>query len=177
MCDKLNTYKHKYFANRIYLVDKLFVESNIRLKRFQPCLYPIVEMYLSQEAACRQEQLKQVHSKRESADNERTQHLTEQKELDRLAEEYLKGEDDKEQAKRKQMVAYRQELESQQLEMSETREAAEKREIMQADRNAIFVNTKRDMVVKRKAKEKELLGQNSILCIVHTTPLLVVGLL
>ena len=99
-----------------------------------------------------------MQEKREIAENGRSQQLKEQKELDRLAEEYLKGEDEKEQAKRKNMIEYRLELEGQQLEMSEARETAEKRERTEADRNALFVDIKRNMVVKRKAKEKELLG-------------------
>ena len=105
-----------------------------------------------------------MRSKLQGAESERAQQLSEQKELDRLAEEYLKGEDEKEEAKRKQMIEYRKELENQQLEMSEAREEAEKRERVKADRNALFVNTKRNMVVKRKSKEKELLG---LLCFVH----------
>ena len=103
--------------------------------------------------------MKQVQSKCDIADRDRTQQLEEQKELDKLAEEYLKGEESKEQEKRRKRVEYKSELESQQVQMSEVRRAAEKRKEIEASRNAIFVNTKRDMVVKRKAKEKELLGE------------------
>ncbi|KAI6659377.1 coiled-coil domain-containing protein [Oopsacas minuta] len=117
------------------------------------------EHRIKEEAACRQEQLKQVQSKLETAESDRAQQLTEQKELDRLAEEYLKEEDLKEQAKRKQMIEYRSELEHQQVKMEEARQAAEQKAIIEENRNAIFVTTKRDMVVKRKAKEKELLGE------------------
>ena len=78
--------------------------------------------------------------------------------MDKLAEEYLKGEESKEQENRRKRVEYKSDLESQQVKMSVVRQAGEKRNEIEANRNAIFVNTKRDMVVKRKAKEKEFVG-------------------